>query len=327
MQRGGLNLLIESFGLPEFSVAEVVAKEQTILIASVVLPVNGTLQEPGVATDPAEIGGGESIEQECKTGVGGNGFGNVCAGTDGRVEEDKVVAFEGVLDSGRRDVVDLDGNEALAASYGLPEFFTESGLRSRLHILTPELSEGFFADVVVLVEGESDRAALRAVAAIKKVDLEALGIAILSANGKNNLDRPTAIFKTLEIPVYVIWDCDQSKNKIDGEQANRALQRLLGVPNSEVVSAATLITDIFACFENKLEVVLEQEIGAGALVAAIDSAMKHFSVERKEDAMKAPALMEYALSQLAGNGLMSPSLEAILDRVQALKTTSLKAPE
>jgi hypothetical protein len=42
LQRGGLNLLVESFGLPEFSIVEIVTKEKTILIVSVVLPVHGT---------------------------------------------------------------------------------------------------------------------------------------------------------------------------------------------------------------------------------------------------------------------------------------------
>ena len=43
LQRSGLNLLVESFGLPQFSIVEVVAKEQAIWVAGVVLPVDGTL--------------------------------------------------------------------------------------------------------------------------------------------------------------------------------------------------------------------------------------------------------------------------------------------
>jgi len=71
-----------------------------------------------------------------------------------------------------------------------PGTFTAQTLMPRLHILGVELSEGFFANGVVLVEGRSDKAALSAVARLMEVHFEAEGIAILSAEGKGNLDRP-----------------------------------------------------------------------------------------------------------------------------------------
>jgi putative ATP-dependent endonuclease of OLD family len=198
--------------------------------------------------------------------------------------------------------------------------YSEDGLRARLHILTPELAEGFFADVVVLVEGESDRAAIKAIASVKGVDLEAQGIAVLSANGKHNLDRPAAIFQSLDIPVYAIWDCDRKGEKIDGETANRALQRLLGSPEAEVVGAGSRITDSFACFESELEATLKNELGSDALAASLTSAMDEFSVVRHEDAIKAPAIMSQTLSLLAKQGLVSQSLEAILGKILAKKS-------
>ena len=67
-------------------------------------------------------------------------------------------------ESSLRKVCDL-----LEKAHGKPAgTFTETGRRSRLHIITPEAAEGFFADVVVLVEGESGRAALKAIAAVKE---------------------------------------------------------------------------------------------------------------------------------------------------------------
>jgi hypothetical protein len=75
-----------------------------------------------VAADPVEVGG-ESIEEESETGVERSGSRNVCFRAEGRVEEDKVVALEGILDIARVSIVDLDGNKALAASDGLLEFF------------------------------------------------------------------------------------------------------------------------------------------------------------------------------------------------------------
>jgi putative ATP-dependent endonuclease of the OLD family len=218
--------------------------------------------------------------------------------------------------------------ELLEHAHGKPPgTFTETGLRSRLHIITPEVAEGFFADAVVLVEGESDRAALKAIAAMKEVDFEAMGIAVLSVNGKNNLDRPAAIFMSLEIPVYAIWDCDRAAEKIDYEGTNRALQRLFGVSDEYVVAAGTIIADKFACFDARLEKTLEAELGAQQLEAALTEVMKDFSVGRKEDAIKAPMIMRHALAKLAEQKIYSNSLETILEKICALRSNnSVGAP-
>lgn len=201
--------------------------------------------------------------------------------------------------------------------------FKEAGLRSRLHIITPEVAEGFFADVVVLVEGESDRAALKAAASIDGIDLEAKGIAVVAVNGKNNLDRPAAIFISLEIPVYVVWDSDKSNGKIDGESTNRSLQRLLGTKPSEIVSAGTIVTGAYASFEWKLEKTLEAEFGEKELENALSKAMGRFSVNRKEDAIKSPAIMKDTLAMLAEDGKRSGSLRLIVKSICDLKAKTL----
>ena len=85
--------------------------------------------------------------------------------------------------------------------------YSAEGLRARLHIFRTEIAEGLFADTVVLVEGVNDKSAIVAAATIRGIDLEALGIAVLAADGKPNLDRPAAIFTSLEIPTFVVWDC------------------------------------------------------------------------------------------------------------------------
>ena len=207
-----------------------------------------------------------------------------------------------------------------------PGTYTEMGLRSRLHIVTPELAEGFFADLVVLVEGESDRAAIKAMASLKNIDLEALGIAVLPASGKNSIDRPGAIFKSLEIPVYAVWDCDKKGETIDGEETNRALQRLFGSTETTLVAAGLRIEGGFACFEKNLEKTLEEEFGSAALLAAIDSCKQHFSIQKNDDVIKSPAAMQFTLSKLVEQGLQSPSLNGILERISALKMMNTPHP-
>ncbi len=91
--------------------------------------------------------------------------------------------------------------------------YTAKTLSPRLQtIMTPLTNEGFFADTVVLVEGESDRAAIIGMAKALAKDFDGEGIAIVPCSGKNNLDRPLVIFRQLDIPVYVVWDGDRGSN-------------------------------------------------------------------------------------------------------------------
>jgi predicted ATP-dependent endonuclease of OLD family len=69
-------------------------------------------------------------------------------------------------------------------------------------------SEGFFADAVVFVEGETDRIVLDSISRHLEIELDALGIAILPIGGKSNLRIPYCILSQIEIPVYVIADAD-----------------------------------------------------------------------------------------------------------------------
>ncbi len=102
--------------------------------------------------------------------------------------------------------------------------YTAATLRPRLHsLMTPWMNEGFFADVVVLVEGEDDRVAIHAVAKLLNHDLEFQGVSVIPCGGKSNLDKAAAIFLTLSIPTYVIWDSDcQLKDLVKTDQVNRA---------------------------------------------------------------------------------------------------------
>ena len=118
--------------------------------------------------------------------------------------------------------------QALERGWGQPEgSFQTATLVPRLHILGTELAEGFFANGVVLVEGRSDKAALSAVARLMDRSFEAAGIALLSAEGKENLDRPLVIFRSLGVPTYVVWDCDEGiKNAKPQTEPPRVCRRL-----------------------------------------------------------------------------------------------------
>jgi predicted ATP-dependent endonuclease of OLD family len=197
-------------------------------------------------------------------------------------------------------------------------------LRARLHIINAEVAEGLFADAVVLVEGVSDRAAIIAAAALEGVDLEALGIAVVVADGKPNMDRPAAIFDHLRIPTFLVWDCDkQGDGTIKGGEQNRALQVLMGVRISEIVDAATKIASNFACFETKLETVIKAEIGAALYQQQLDLVKAKYGIDRSSDAEKTPSVMRELLVGAAAAGRRSPTLSGMVRAIQQLRNDRL----
>ena len=74
--------------------------------------------------------------------------------------------------------------------------------------LPTAFSEGFFADAVVLVEGETDKAVLEAFGELVGRPLDAIGVCVLEVSSKESLKIPFHIFRELEIPTYVMADGD-----------------------------------------------------------------------------------------------------------------------
>jgi putative ATP-dependent endonuclease of the OLD family len=194
--------------------------------------------------------------------------------------------------------------------------YTGKSLKPRLQaIMTPWMSEGFFAEVVVLVEGEDDRAAILGVASALVYDLESKGISVIPCGGKNSLDRPLAIFGSLGIPVYAVWDSDKGEKDAKAEENHRLL-RLMGQP---VEDWPCKVQDQFACFECKLECTLEDEIGNDEFMEYLQACQNRFSITRKKDAIKNPVVIAEIIRKAQQNGRNSATLEKIVNKIVALR--------
>ncbi len=215
----------------------------------------------------------------------------------------------------------------LEKAYGREEgSFTGDGLKARLHIIDAEIAEGLFADMVVLVEGVSDRAALIAAAALDGVDLEALGIAVLAVDGKTKMDRPAAIFTSLEIPTYLVWDCDRKEDgAINGLVHNRALQLLMGTAPTAVYDAQTHVGKKYTSLESKLETVVRAELTSGVYDAQLSAVKEKYGIERNDDAEKAPFAMREVLMGAASLGRRSDTLASIVGAIQKLRKEALES--
>jgi hypothetical protein len=191
--------------------------------------------------------------------------------------------------------------------------YTAATLAPRLHILGTELAEGFFANGVVVVEGRSDKAALHACAKLLGRSFEEAGIAVLSAEGKGNLDKPYAIFRELGIPTYVLWDCDDGQKET---AANLALLRLVR-PDENLQEAApsTQINAGYAHFENTLEALIRLELTSELQLACLSAACEPFGLIPSNETQKIPEVMHQTLRRAKEQGGTCGTLETLVSAI------------
>jgi predicted ATP-dependent endonuclease of OLD family len=195
--------------------------------------------------------------------------------------------------------------------------YTGKTLLPRLKaIMTPWMSEGFFADVAVLVEGEDDRAAiLGAAKGTKGLEMESEGFSVIPCGGKTCIDRPAIIFQQLGIPVYIIWDSDKGNSKAKPKDNHRLL-RLMKQKQEDWPSK---VEDNFACFEEKLEKTLCNEIGAEYFEECLTECRDGFCIPEKEHAIKNPTVIATIIQKAQEEGRTSITLKSILEKIMALK--------
>lgn len=211
------------------------------------------------------------------------------------------------------------------------EKFTGATLLPRLKaIMTPWMNEGFFADVVVLVEGEDDRAALLGVANAKEVDFEGNGISVIPCGGKTNLDRPYVIFSQLGIPIYAIWDGDSGRGETRGNcpacgraldsrpdpRDNRKLLRLLGEDETDWPSN---VAENFACFPVDLETTLRAQIGGDIFDECLNECQLEWDIKKRKIAIKNPNVIQSLICKAHAHGHTCVDIENIIGRISALK--------
>ncbi len=155
-----------------------------------------------------------------------------------------------------------------------PKDVTLPSLLARLlRTMTSLVNEGFFADIVVLVEGSGDAGAFSTIAELRGADWVARGVTVLPVDGKENLAAPLLIFRALGIPTYYVFDGDRHLKGKESEpqttRANRALLRLGGVAFSDSFDGFPddTVAERFACFSGRLEDSCRDALGADIYAA------------------------------------------------------------
>jgi putative ATP-dependent endonuclease of the OLD family len=131
------------------------------------------------------------------------------------------------------------------------------------------LPDAFFANAVIIVEGETDRAVLEG-CALREDPLNAHGIAIVEAGSKEGIPLAHAILDDLGIPCFTVFDGDigagaraanQGKPQHIADQsavkANHRIQRYLGIAAED--HPPTRVEKGYAVLQDTLETFLVKE--------------------------------------------------------------------
>lgn len=138
---------------------------------------------------------------------------------------------------------------------------TEIGMRElHFNAFNEMVNEGFFADKVIIVEGDSEKYAFPIYADTIGYNLDRNNIAIVHSHGKGPMDRLYRIFNGLGIPTYLVFDGDKNSTKPANKRKTKELLVLLGETISDIQQLETKISSKYAVFEIDLESTLELEI-------------------------------------------------------------------
>ena len=203
--------------------------------------------------------------------------------------------------------------------------------RARLHhILQPNLSEMFFANKIVFVEGLEDVAYITTslIMLDKWNCFRRHGAHIVSASGKSSLIRPLVVAETLGIPTFAVFDADATKeedaNKAEKDKdhgkKNKELLTLLGDKPKIPFPAETACGDRFVQWPNNLGVTLEFDVGEEIWEDAGHQANERLGYpkrkfDKKREFDKHPIHIGYRLEILHKANNMPQSLDMLCQKI------------
>lgn len=207
--------------------------------------------------------------------------------------------------------------EILLKAYSKEGKPTEDSSWARMKsILGIEGSEGFFADAVILVEGQEDEAILTAYAEYKGVSLDGQGISIIPAEGKTNIPPLLALYTKLGILTFALFDGDGDEANAKDAQAdtNKALLSLLGKEPEE--HPETKIFGTGAVWKNHFAETIKTEFGAATWDDAYKKACEEYSMNAGEGKKKF-AVIRRTVGLILQSGKSSPSLGKLWEAITA----------
>ncbi len=188
-------------------------------------------------------------------------------------------------------------------------------------ILQPELSEMFFSERVVFVEGQEDIAFIKTYLELRgdHQKLRELGIHIIPVNGKGSMYQPISVANTLHIPYLAMFDGDLGTKNSDAEkQTNSELIRLCGEGEHDGVISGFFVGKRVVVWESNIGDAVKGEMGADKWGHLSGEVTAHYGYQgvKNKNPMKIGAIMMLAGTQ----NFESTVLNTVCDKIVAKET-------
>lgn len=177
-----------------------------------------------------------------------------------------------------------------------------------------EHAEAFFARLIVLVEGPSEKEALPIYAKHKGLDFDSLGVSVVNANGKTNIDVLYQLYREHGLRLYVIFDNDRgAKRSGNDKDYNCVLTRMLGM--NEQKEPVGAVEKDYAILERDFETQLESDIES--IRPGLYASLREKAAGELGGGLGKPLTARYISNQLTAQGIVPKTLEAIIEQLSA----------
>ncbi len=200
--------------------------------------------------------------------------------------------------------------------------------------LEPGLREMFFANVLVLVEGQEDLGYISAYLTLtnRYDELRRLGCHIVPTTKKSSMVYPLAIARSLQIPTYVIFDADGDRIADDNERRaqhegdNLVLLRLCGIPNPQPFPNVVFQTDCLTMWPDNIGAAVREEFGAESWSQMADEARRRWQLAGVPDLKKNGTFIGYVLAIAFERGIRSGVLDQLCNQIISFARSTRAAP-
>jgi putative ATP-dependent endonuclease of OLD family len=174
-------------------------------------------------------------------------------------------------EQGRSTVTSVSAKQlatVLSSAKGRAPIIPSGCLAQINQALQSSLSEMFFAQKVIFVEGVEDTAYITPYLHLMELwdRYHEYGCHLISTNYKSTMIQPVAVAKCMKIPFYVVFDSDSHKpdkngSRIKHEKDNNSILSLCGVMDPEPFPDKNYIGKNVTMWKSELSCVVREEIG------------------------------------------------------------------
>ncbi len=188
----------------------------------------------------------------------------------------------------------------------------EEGMLAKLYpTLNPIVNEMFFCKKLIITEGIEDIAYIMTYLGLldKTLDFRKAGAHIIQVGGKSNIIKPLAVAQMLEIPVFVVFDSDNDKQKeseiILHKKDNKKILELTNNYGNNEWPTDSVYCDNLIMWNNNLTKIVEKDFD---IKYSIYKEIAERRYDQAGDLLKNPLAIAYMVEKAYENKIQSNSI-------------------